>query len=40
MDESGCRIGDHFVGSSPSGISQVIEVFCEGTPIMECPACA
>jgi hypothetical protein len=42
MDESGCRIGDHFVGTSPNGISQVIEVFCAGTPttpITECPAC-
>lgn len=42
MDESGCRIGDHFVGSSPSGIRQVVEVFCAGTPttpIVECPVC-
>jgi len=42
MDESGCRIGDHFVGTSPSGISQVVEVFCEGTPsvpVQDCPAC-
>ncbi len=42
MDESGCRIGDHFVGTSPTGISQVVEVFCEGTPTIaaqECPAC-
>jgi hypothetical protein len=42
MDVSGCRVGDHFVGTSPSGISQVIEVFCEGTPsvpVNECPVC-
>jgi hypothetical protein len=42
MDESGCRIGDHFVGTSPLGISQVVEVFCTGVPIVavtECPAC-
>lgn len=42
MDESGCRIGDHFRGTSPSGISQVVEVFCEGTPttpIVECSVC-
>ena len=42
MDETGCRIGDHFVGTSASGISQVVEVFCEGTPTIaaqECPAC-
>jgi hypothetical protein len=42
MDESGCRIGDHVVGTSPSGISQVVEVLCAGTPtlpITECPVC-
>ncbi len=42
MDESGCRVGDHFVGTSPLGISQVVEVFCEGTPtgpVQHCPAC-
>jgi hypothetical protein len=42
MDESGCRIGDHARGTSPSGIRQVVEVFCTGTPMMpvtECPAC-
>lgn len=40
MDESGCRIGDHVRGTSPSGISQVVEVFCEGIPtgrVVECP---
>ena len=43
MDESGCRIGDHFIGTSPSGVSQVVEVFCQGTPtipVVDCPACA
>ena len=43
MDETGCRIGDHFVGTSPLGISQVVEVFCEGMPVIsvqECPACS
>ena len=43
MDESGCRIGDHCIGTSPSGISQVVEVFCTGmptVPVRECPACA
>jgi hypothetical protein len=42
MDETGCRIGDHFVGASPAGISQVVEVFCHGTPaapVVDCPAC-
>ena len=42
MDESGCRIGDHLRGTSPAGITQVVEVFCEGTPtvpVQECPAC-
>ncbi len=42
MDESGCRIGDHFRGTSPLGITQVVEVFCNGTPsrpVVECPAC-
>jgi hypothetical protein len=42
MDDSGCRIGDHFVGASPLGISQVVEVLCEGrptAPVVECPAC-
>ncbi len=40
MDESGCRIGDHRRGTSPSGITQVIEVFCAGAPrgpVVECP---
>jgi hypothetical protein len=42
MDETGCRIGDHFRGTSPSGTRQVVEVFCQGTPIVPveaCPAC-
>jgi hypothetical protein len=45
MDETGCRIGDHFVSSDPvrsHGIAQVVEVFCEGTPtlpVRECPGC-
>jgi hypothetical protein len=43
MDQSGCRIGDHARGTSPSGIRQVVEVFCAGTPtapVTECPLCA
>ena len=42
MDESGCRIGDHYRGTSPMGIRQVVEAFCEGmptVPVQECPAC-
>jgi len=45
MDDTGCRIGDHFVSSDPArshGIAQVVEVFCEGTPtlpVYECPVC-
>lgn len=45
MDETGCRIGDHFVSRDPvrtRGIARVVEVFCHGTPtgpVRECPAC-
>jgi hypothetical protein len=42
MDERGCRIGDHLVGTSPSGICQVVEVWCAGAPttaVTECPVC-
>lgn len=45
MDESRCRIGDHFVSRDVTrsrGIARAVEVFCEGTPtvpVQECPAC-
>jgi hypothetical protein len=46
MDDSGCRLGDHFISKDASltkGIAQIIEVFCEGTPtapLVDCPACS
>jgi len=47
MDESGCRLGDHYqvrpAARRRTGIAQVVEVFCEGTPtapVRECPCCA
>ena len=47
MDETACRIGDHFIvkpgARGRTGIGQIVEVFCEGTPsvpVQECPACA
>jgi hypothetical protein len=44
MDESGCRLGDHFTSRNPArtGVAQVVEVFCKGMPSIpaeECPAC-
>ena len=47
MDDTGCAIGDHLIvkpaARKRTGIAQVIEVFCTGTPtvpVRECPACA
>jgi hypothetical protein len=47
MDETACRIGDHFIvkpsARGRTGIAQVVEVFCDGiptVPVQECPACA
>jgi hypothetical protein len=46
MDESGCRVGDHFIvkpgARRRTGIGQIVEVFCGGiptAPVQECPAC-
>jgi hypothetical protein len=46
MDETGCRIVDHFLvtpaARQRTGIGQIVEVFCEGTPthpVHECPCC-
>ena len=46
MDETGCRIGDRF-GVRPearrrTGVGQVVEVWCAGTPtapVRPCPVC-
>jgi hypothetical protein len=46
MDESGCRIGDHFISKDTAlteGIAQIVEIFCAAPPtavvVVECPAC-
>jgi hypothetical protein len=47
MDEGGCLIGEmnsvtREDARSRTGISRVVEVFCEGTPthpVVDCPAC-